>query len=490
MRPRPRMMGALAVLLAGVAAGHGDAHAQGVRGTATTTVRYIELRPITQVTVPLDQVTELPDGRLEFEGIPVQCVPGLGCVLYRSADVQHAVPLTQDVGLTAWGWGVQGLSFTSLLRARADLGGELTWPRSDDQFDAILAYAELNRGDFRTRVGRQRTASGLGFTGYDGANVLWGGVRGLDVEAYGGRSLMRGMTQPRAAALRGLEEFATDTLDAYLVGTAARYRPFPGTAIGLRYQFEIQEDRGGIVSERASAEFSTSQFLPVMLEGSVDYDIGFNRIGKAHATVRAPVAGVIVELTGRRYVPYFDMNTIWGFFSPVGYHEAEGRLTWRPMRSLTTWGSAAWRRFEEANATVILRPLEQEGTRVMAGASWVPRTGLAIDGSYRIDRGFGAFLSSGDVGVHWDALPWLSVSLDGSAFQQIEQFRVGEGIVYGGGGSADLRLSPRYSLSGGAMLYRQNFENRPGIEDWNQLRAWTALRARFGQDPGVRRGDR
>jgi hypothetical protein len=493
MMPRPQVMGTLAILLAAVGSSAGTAHAQGVRGTATTTARYIELRPITQVVVPQEEVTELPDGRFEFNGIPVQCVGPLGCVYYRSLDVEHAIPVTQDVAFTAWGWGMQGLSFTAMLRARGDLGGELTWPRSDDNFDAILAYAELNRGDFRARVGRQRTASGLGFNGYDGGNLVYGGVRGLEVEAYGGRSLMRGMSEPRSSALRGLEEFSIDTLGAWLFGTAARYRPMAGTSVGVRYQFEVQEDRGGVISERASAEFSTSQFLPVMLEGSVDYDIGFNRIGKAHATVRTPVvAGLTVELTGRRYLPYFDMNTIWGFFSPVGYHEAEGRVTWRPLAGLSTWGSAAWRRYEEANATVIFRPLEREGTRFIIGTNWLARPGLSLDASYRMDRGFGAFLSSGDVGVHWQAAPWLAVSLDGSAFQQIEQFRIGEGIVYGGGGSADVALSSSLSLSGGAMVYRQTYENRPAIEDWSQLRAWTALRARFGRDPGMqsRRGTR
>jgi hypothetical protein len=488
MKPRPGKMGALAILLT-VMLVPAVVHAQGVRGTATTTVRYIELRPITQVFVPLDQVTELPDGRREFEGIPVSCVPQLGCIYYRSLDVEHAITASQDVGLTAWGLGVQGLSFTTLLRARADLGGTLTWPRSDDRFDAILAYAELNRGDFRARAGRQRTASSLGFNGYDGANLLYGGVPNLDVEAFGGRSLMRGAHEPRSSALRGFEEFVTDTLGAYILGGAARYRPVPGTAIGVRYQFEIWENRGGIVSERASVEVSTSQFRPIQFEGAVDWDIGFDRLGKAHATVRAPLpADIILEVTGRRHMPYFEMNTIWGFFSPVGYHEAEGRLTWRPLPGVATWAAAAWRRFEEANATVILRPLAQEGTRFMVGASWLAMPGVSVDGSYRMDRGFGAFLSSGDLAVSWQATPRVGLAVEGTAFQQIEQFRIGSGVVYGGGATADILVLPGISLLGGAALYRQTFENRPGMEDWNQVRAWTALRAGFGRDPGTRRG--
>jgi hypothetical protein len=180
------------------------------------------------------------------------------------------------------------------------------------------------------------------------------------------------------------------------------------------------------------------------------------------------------------------MSTIWGFFSPVGYHEAEGRVTWRPDPGLSAWASGSWRRYEEANATVIFRPIARDGTRVQVGASWRPVRSLTLDGSYRMDRGFGAFLSSGDVGVHWQATPRLALSLDGTAFQQIEQFRVGEGIVYGGGGSADIAVLPGLTLMGGANVYRQTFENRPGMEDWNQLRAWTSLRASFGRDPGQR----
>jgi hypothetical protein len=491
MMPRPGMVWALALAAGTALAGHGSAHAQGVRGSATTTVRYIEMRPIVQDTVPEGQVTMLPDGSFEFNGVPVICVTGLGCVFYRPADVQHAVVATQDIGLTTWGWGVQGLSFTTLLRIREDLGGELVWPRSDDRFDAILAYGELNRGDFRTRLGRQRSNSTLGFTGYDGANVVWDGLAMTSLEAYGGRSLMRGLSEPRSEALRGVQEFAMDTLVTWLIGAAARYEPVRGTAIGLRYQREIWQNRAGLVSERAALEFGSSQFRPVIVDAAVDYDFAFGTIGKAHATVRAPVLpGVTLEATGRRYIPYFELNTIWGFFSPVGYHEAEGRATWRPRPALTAWASAAWRRYEEAEATVIFRPIAQEGTRFTAGASWRLMPQLALDGSYRMERGFGAFVSSGDAAIAWRPLDRLEVTLDGTAFQQIEQFRVGEGVVYGGGGSVNVMLTRQVTLSGGGNIYRQDFRNRPTMADWNQRRGWLALRAGVGGDPGMRGGAR
>jgi hypothetical protein len=488
MTPRPAIAGALALAAGLAVAGHGQGHAQAVRGSATTTARYIELRPITQDTVSEELVTVLPDGSLVYNGIPVMCVTGLGCVFYRSLEVQHAIVATQDIGLTAWGWGMQGLSFTTLLRARADLGGDFTWPGSDDNFDAILAYGELNRGDIRGRLGRQRTASTLGFTGYDGANILYDGVTDLSLEAYGGRSLMRGLYDARSAALRPVQEFAMDTLATYLVGVAARYEPRRGTVLGLRYQREIWGTRAGLVSERAAAEFSTSQFRPLMFHAAADYDFAFGHIGKAHVTVRAPVwLGLTLEGTARRYVPYFELNTIWGFFSPVGYHEAEARATWRPQPALSAWASAAWRRFDEAEATVIFRPIERQGTRFSVGGNWRATEVVGVDAAYRMERGFGAFVSSGDASLYWQATPRIELSADATAFQQIEQFRVGEGIVYGGGASTSIAIRENLSLSGGATLFRQTFENRPGLADWNQLRAWTALRVGFGTDPGMRR---
>jgi hypothetical protein len=164
---------------------------QGVRGSAVSTARYIEIRPITQDSVARDQVTQLPDGSFEYQGRPVFCVPGLDCVFYRPLDRESAVAFAQDVDFTAWGLGASGLSVTAALRARADVSGDFIWPRSDDHFDAILAYAEYDREPVRLRLGRPRTTGGLGFYGFDGLSILVERSRRWSVEAYGGRSLAR-----------------------------------------------------------------------------------------------------------------------------------------------------------------------------------------------------------------------------------------------------------------------------------------------------------
>ena len=77
--------------------------AQGVRGTATTTVRYLTLRPIELDTVARADVLD-DDGVLTFEGDPVFCLPdGVRCTRYLPEDVQHGVLATQDLSATAWG---------------------------------------------------------------------------------------------------------------------------------------------------------------------------------------------------------------------------------------------------------------------------------------------------------------------------------------------------------------------------------------------------
>jgi hypothetical protein len=89
--------------------------------------------------------------------------------------------------------------------------------------------------------------------------------------------------------------------------------------------------------------------------------------------------------------------------------------------------------------------------------------------------------------VRWAPGERWAVTVEGSAAQQIEEFRVGEGRVYGVGLGGELSLWRGMDLTGGANLYRQDFTNRYSAADWNQRRAWMALRVGFGEDPGAAR---
>ncbi|HSJ15444.1 MAG TPA: hypothetical protein VK939_13565 [Longimicrobiales bacterium] len=466
-------------------------HGQGFRGTATTTVRYLELRPMLRDTVSRERVTEQPDGTLLFEGRFVTCAQlPLPCVFYRPDDVEHATALTQDIGVTAWGLGVTGLSATALVRLREELGGAFTWPGSDDRFDALLAYAQYNRGIWRARLGRQQNLSGLGVHAYDGANLLVEPLARLSVEGYAGRSLGRGLLEPSNTALRGVEDFPIDTIgrSTYLFGASARYRPLDGTSMTVRYQREILGTRGALSSERASFDASTDAIGPVRVEAALDWDVAFNRMGKAHLRAEAPIRrNLILDATARRYRPFFELFTIWGFFSPVPYTEAELRATWLAQPELRVWATGAWRRYDESNAPIVLGGITRETTRGAVGSDWLVLPALGLQATYRFERGFGAFLSSAEATVRWAPDERFAVFVDGSATQQIEEFRWGDARVWGVGAGGELSLWRGMDLTGGAHLYRQDFDNRSSAADWNQRRAWLALRLGFGEDPGATR---
>lgn len=455
------------------------------RGSLTTTARYFEFRGIARDTVSREEVSRGEDGGFFFEGRPATCGPRL-CFVERPGDVAAGGSFSQRLTATAWGFGVRGLSATVLLRSRLDLGGEFVWPRSRDNFDAVLAYAQLVGDGYRVRLGRLQNRSGLGFTGYDGAHASVRPVRGLRVEAYGGRSLARALNEPRNEILIGREDFVLDQ-ETWVMGGALELEPRPGSVLTGRYQREIWGDRSGLVSERVSVDLHSSLPASVRVEGSLDWDVAFDRLGKSHVRVRVPIpaARVSVEGSYRHYVPYFELWTIWGFFDPTGYDEGALRVTWTPAGDLGLWGSAALREYGDTGTDVFLAPLEDRTTRLGVGGRWRPSPRWRLDGRYELERGFGAFLSSGQIRARWAAGHGVELRGRATAFQQIEEFRVGDGTVVGAGLGGNVRLWEGIRLGGGVDVYRQMWENRPSSADWNQVRAWSSLTVPFGGDPGL-----
>jgi hypothetical protein len=443
----------------------------------------VELRPLGLDTVPRSEVLTDADGRFLYQGQRVSCVAGDLCTGYLALAKDRVIAATQDVSLTAWGFGVQGLSFTTLLRGRAHGGSDLLWPRSDDAFDMLLGYAQLRRGPWKVRAGRQEVRSGLGFPAFDGGSVAFTATQ-FQVEAYGGRSLARGLREPSADALRGLGDFFFDE-SSYLFGGSARGRVF-GSTVTARYQREILADRSSLVGERASVDFVT--VLPhARVSGSADYDFSFEQWGKSHLTLSMPLADGhwLVEATARRYMPYFQLNTIWGFFEPVAYSEGELRANWSARPNFGMWASGGYRSYGDTHTTKVFERLTDHGWRANAGALWQPTTDWTVDASYRLEWGPGGFLNSGDVSVRYQPTEDLSVSASGSTFQQIDEFRVGEGRAVGGGLSFDWRVLDRASLTGGFSVLRHRDGGNVFTSPWNQNRAWTSLKIDVGEDPGL-----
>jgi hypothetical protein len=483
----PRVMRlVLAALVA--AAWTARAAAQDARGFAVTAVQYAELRPLRTDTVPQQGAVEVAPGVFEVDGERVTCIPGIGCVRWLAAPVESAAVATQDLVLTGWGFGVEGLSATFAARARARLGGELVWPLSDDALDLTLGYAELSRGPVRARLGRQESLSGLGMTAYDGAEVVAALPRGIRIEAYGGRSLARALREPRDEALRGLQDFLPEQ-GAYLLGGALAYQGWSDVSAQLRYQREIWADRRGLISERASLDARSTRFAPLTVTAALDYDFGIGQVGKGQLQLRRPLlargaSGATLELTARRYLPYFELYTIWGFFSPVAYHEVEARASWTaPTTAL--WAGGSYRAYEDAGADAFLDAPSSSGWRALGGGQWRPRPDWIAEGQVAAEVIPGGFLSSADVSLRLRVHPSVALTIAGTGFQQIEEFRIGDGRVVGVTAAADASLTERIHLDAGAGAYRYRNATKDESFDWSQLRAWSSLRVEIGGDPGL-----
>lgn len=476
---------ACALLFAGLSAGAApEAVAQGYRGWVGTTVQAVELRPLGLDTVPRSQLVDDGGGGFTYQGAPARCRSLTVCTVYAPADKALTVAATQDVSLTAWGFGIQGLSFTGLVRGRARAGGDVVWPRSGDEFDAILGYAQLVRGRLQARLGRQEIRSGLGFPAFDGVSATVRAAGGLDLEGYAGRSLARGLREPANEALRGLESFLVDK-SAYLVGGSARARYF-GTSLTGRYQREILSDRSGLLSERASLDVEVTAPAGRMA-GALDYDFGFGTLGKGHVTFTRPLAESrwLLEVGGARYVPYFDLSTIWGYFQPVSYHEVRAGVGWSPSGNLGVRLSGGWRSYGDTETIVVLEPGKSDGWRAEAGVRWQPEPDWAVDGGYRLEWGPGGFLSTADASARYRSSERLGVTGTLTTFQQIEELRLGDGRAFGGGVSFDLGMTERATLAGGVFVLRHRDGGTPGLAPWSQSRAWTSLRIEVGSDPAL-----
>jgi hypothetical protein len=334
------------------------------------------------------------------------------------------------------------------------------------------------------RAGRQETLSGLGFSGFDGASAWWTPAPWLSVEGYGGRSLARGLHEAPHDALRAVEDYLPDR-NAFLFGGFASATIGGAGSVGVRYQRGIWSDRSGLLEERASVDYAIQHFRSVQLDGALDWDVALNRVGRAHLTASYLLQRVALEGTFQRYVPYFPLSTIWGFFSPVAYHEAVVRTTFSPFGSASAELSAGRRTYSDAQRSDFLSPLTASGWHAQARLANTHRGGWTSEATYQVEWGAGAFLSSVDASVHWTTRGGFDVGVNGTAFQQILEFRVGDGRVWGGGVTAAAQLPWRARLDGGAALYHHAPRGRATESPWNQTRVWTSLSVPFGDDPGA-----
>lgn len=476
----PLLLSALAMVVVHAA------NAQQVRITGVTSLQGVDLRPLVDDSIPASSVTGTGPYRSTTDGRLVRCTAGEPFCHFRSSGARvMAAPVVQDLRAVAWGLG-EGISIHAHVRLREALGSDpVSWPRSDDGFDALEAYAQLDRGAWRARLGRQWAASGLGVYNYDGGAVQW--RRGFArLEAFAGRSLVAGLNDPIAdGALGAIDDLPPDE-HGRLYGLSGSWA-IPGrAAVGATWQRVIREDHAALYSERVAIDAS-ARVAQLSIDGGLTLDISAEEVNDARLRVARSLPWRLVgSLEARRHRPFFDAWTIWGAFSPVAYDEARATLAWQRADGALMLSARGGRRdYEETGEGFSATPLRGDGWRAGAGAEWTPVAQWAWYADYDIDIGFGASRSDVVLGSRWmpDESRYLGVALTG--LQNIYEFRVGTGRVTGLLIEGATRVGADVRLVAHGALYAHSLKNTTPATDWSQRRFSLRLEWTLGRDPGT-----
>jgi hypothetical protein len=452
-------------------------------------VQYVEAQTLVRDSVPVGVTSGTGSQRFVGDTL-VTCSSGAAyCYFYRSGIVANSAPAVLDVDVNVFGFGVEGLRAYVSARFRTDFGSEEFWPRVDDNFDLLAGYLELNRRRFRVRVGRDYEVSGLGFYGYDGGSLLYRVPTGrIELEAYAGWGLARGVPEPiDSDAFASLGRFQPQERN-YLFGFRGSAHPTATSSLEAIYQREIPTDRSGIATERLALEAVYYPIPDVSLQGHADYDIAAGWWGKAGLkTGWRASRRVYLELGYLRYRPVFSLQTIWLAFSPVAYNGWNLSAALGPVRNVSLRLWAERRQYGETDAEVPFFPVTDRDWRVGGRFTWRPGRVRGVDwdigGGYWINWGFGATLNSGDVRIAVNPRERLSLGLRLSAFQQLEEFRVSEGRVWGLGGDVRWR-TPTGTLWFSLDSYDHNRRNDAALADWTQWRSTLGFSYYLGSEPG------
>jgi hypothetical protein len=459
--------------------------AQGVRVSGVTTLQLVELRPLVTDSALASTVPGTGDWRTSPDGVPALCAPtSLYCRFERSGSRVSATPILQDLSISGWGW-IEGLSLHADVRARTQLGGAgaFTYPRANDHFDVLDAYAELERGNWRGRLGRQWVTGGLGVYDYDGANAVYR-HDAWSFEGWGGRALLAGLNEPYTTAQLAAVETIVPQQDGYIFGARARFRPDALSAASVMYQRVLVADRSGLYSERVALDESMRRF-GLQLDAGLTYDLSSGEWNEGRARIGtggAHAIGGSVELRHSR--PFFELWTIWGAFAPVPFDEARGTIDWRPRESAWSFSlHGAYRKHADAFAGFDLRT---NGWRAGGDAIWLASDEFSASASYDVDIASGAASEDGRIGARWNRPSGLSVGAEASVTQSIYEFRVGTGRIFGAllSGAVPIRDDFRLIVDGG--LYQHALSNRAAGPDWTQRRLSMRLEWTMGGDPGMR----
>lgn len=474
----------------------GAVAAQGYRARFDARAQAVSYKGVIADSVPATQVVTGPTGGpVSLEGFAVTCRGGAWCYYFRPGAERRGVPVSTTASLTAWGFGVPGLSVHAVGRLVTDAGAADVWPATRPTAQLLEGYVEFDRRGFTGRGGRLLVNSRLEPIGLDGgwARLRWGG-RDLEIAAYGGWGLGQAAVVPAASPiLNPLDEWRPRQRQL-VAGAEAAWSPGPAD-VRLEYRREVDPETDYFVSERAALSATTRPVRFLRATAGADYNLAEGHLGSADFTLTWIDSRVSLSLGGRRYRPYFSLWTLWGAFSPVPYNAAHGwaQVTVAHWLTLRARGERYW--YESAEASTPLVDVEDRGWRVSAGGTLTPVPRLAIDASWLAEFGPGASAWYLDGVLTYSPSDRLSVSAYGGTLERPLELRYYDGDATWIGGRAEWRAGNRWRLWADAAWFDERRERPdPAAASLDQIRLRSGITLAFGTDadreplPPARRG--
>ncbi|HWA15056.1 MAG TPA: hypothetical protein VG817_01390, partial [Gemmatimonadales bacterium] len=446
-------------------------------------VQSASYRGVRLDSVPVaDVITDGSSGPRTSDGYAVTCISGRShCSFFRPGARRRGGPWTTDADLTAWGFGLPGLSLHLNTRLGVDLGTSSVWPGTDPAVQLFEGYAEYAAPKFTARLGRQIERGRLDYTGFDGGRLTWRfGQSGLAVSGLLGLGLARATALPVSSdVLQPLDDFQPSRRQL-VAGLAADWASSVAE-VRLEYQRQVDRETHFFVSERAALTATLRPATGWSVSGGTEYDFDAGWWGTSELTLRHDQRWGGGSLGLRRYRPYFDLWTSWGAFSPVPHKGVTASVWLAPWRPLRLRGAAERYTYDDPGATAPLVSTEDRSTRWAVGATLDVAPGLSLDGGYYLEQGIGAASRGWDASATWQPRAGVSLTASGGILLRPLELRYDDARVDWVGASADLQLTPRASLGAGIARYAEE-RRRPDAAalDWNQTRLRAYIRWLFG----------
>ena len=461
----------MALLALGAVLGTHPAAAQGFRASFDVRGQSVATRGWLLDSIPRgDAVTGDGGGLYTPDGYAVACSAPAWCYFYAAGPRVQYAPVVFTTELTAWGLGTSGLSAHLNFRMNANAGDD-PFPSTTPAFQFWEGYLNYQHDWFAVLVGRQTFTSRLGFAGFDGGRAT---VRyqkfGLEATGYVGLGLARassvGVNDPVTAPLGDFIPGERSLIAGVLVG-------FSGGPVEARAEWQRQVDR--------STDYMMSDFLAgsavirllprVAAAGGLDYDLVQGWVGSADAELRYTAPRLSATAGFKRYMPRFDLWSIWPAFSPVPWNGVQASAIYSPLQWLKLRGRIEWYEYENTGAETALGSADPTATLWAVGATVTPWPRWTFDAGWMYNKNFGAAGAGWDASVGWNPYDALILRLYGAHSNRPLVYRFDDSFVTWVGLDISMRTTQQV-LVGASVVYINEDRVRPDAAafEWDQAR--------------------